>query len=99
MRVIGYVFDQPNGCYQYKYYFEGSLQKISTFILQNRMKCKKITITDIADCLICTYDDGIFYFGVNTEVAEAIVQMVNEAIYLKPIQFKFNSDYDMEEIE
>ncbi len=27
MKVIGYVFDQPNGCYQYKYYFEGSLQK------------------------------------------------------------------------
>ena len=44
MKVIGYVFDQPNGCYQYKYYFEGSLQKISTFILQNRMKCKKITM-------------------------------------------------------
>lgn len=41
MKVIGYVFDQPNGCYQYKYYFEGSFQKISTFILQNRMKCKK----------------------------------------------------------
>ncbi len=54
------------------------------------MKCKKITITDITDCLICTYDDGIFYFGVESDTAEIIVQMVNEAIYLK---------YDMEEIE
>ena len=63
------------------------------------MKCKKITITDITDCLICTYDDGIFYFGVEYDTAEIIVQIVNEAIYLKPIQFKLNSDYDMEEIE
>lgn len=63
------------------------------------MKCKKITITDIADCLICTYDDGIFYFGVKSDTAEMIVQMVNEAIYLRPIQFKLNSDYGMEEIE
>ena len=63
------------------------------------MKCKKITITDIADCLICIYDDGIFYFGVKSDTAEMIVQMVNEAIYLRPIQFKLNSDYDMEEIE
>ena len=63
------------------------------------MKCKKITITDITDCLICTYDDGIFYFGVESDTAEIIVQMVNEAIYLKPIQFKLNSVYDMEEIE
>ena len=63
------------------------------------MKCKKITITDITDCLICTYDDGIFYFGVESDTAEIIVQMVNEAIYLKPIQFKLNSDYDMEERE
>ena len=63
------------------------------------MKCKKITITDITYCLICTDDDGIFYFGVESDTAEIIVQMVNEAIYLKPIQFKLNSDYDMEEIE
>ncbi|MFQ7800471.1 MAG: hypothetical protein ACLRHW_13200 [Coprobacillus cateniformis] len=63
------------------------------------MKCKKITITDITDCLICTYDDGYSIFGVESDTAEIIVQMVNEAIYLKPIQFKLNSDYDMEEIE
>lgn len=54
--VIGYVFHNY-GYWERRYYFEGSAEKVATFIYQHRDK--KITITDTMDCTI--YKTPRFY--------------------------------------
>lgn len=98
MKVIGYVFDQPGERYRYKYYFEGTLDNIARFILQNSPRRKKITITDISDCLICTYDDGLYLFGIENNEANKIVDLVSTAMEYNPIEFELQGDYNMVQI-
>lgn len=54
--VIGYIFDQPEGRYKDKYYFQGTAEKIATFIMINHKY--EVTITTKLDLLICTSMPG-----------------------------------------
>lgn len=56
--LIGYVFDQPNGKYKDKYYFEESLENVAKFIMQN--VDYKTIITDRNDEFVCSSLPGGF---------------------------------------
>lgn len=56
MRVIGYVFDQPNNKYKDKYYFEYSLINLFKFI--NDHKNYDIRITTIDDEVLVDVNEG-----------------------------------------
>lgn len=49
-QVIGYIM--VNGCYDHKYYFEGSHEKMAAFILMHPYE--DVIITDGLDCILIT---------------------------------------------
>lgn len=80
--VIGYVF-HDYGYWERKYYFEGSAEKVATFIYQHRDK--KITITDALDCPI--YKTPRFYETVSEKwcdlVHELMIYFINHESQVK----------------
>lgn len=97
-RVIGYVFDQPQGHYKDKYYFEGTAEKMATFIVQNIPN--RVVITDRSDTMICeTTNAGVVLSY--TEYAEDLQKAISESFIdgnIKPLRFYEKYDRVMEEI-
>lgn len=97
-RVIGYVFDQPQGYYKNKYYFEGTPEKMAAFIIQNIPY--HVVITDRSDTMICeTTNVGVVL--AYTEYAENLQKAISESFIdgnIKRLRFYEKYDRVMEEI-
>lgn len=97
--VIGYQMD-VYGYYKDKFYFEGTPEKIATFILQSTEVAFSIVITDGADDFICLasshkvleYIDEDVYKGIVAEIAR------QEKDGFTPIRFSEDEDRIMIEV-
>lgn len=95
MEVYGYVFDQPGEKYRKKFLFEGTAEKIATFILMNQWE--KVCITTKYDEFICDSFPGGFINNcadmnfLEKELLPAIVPMQMGENFI-PIEFLETED-------
>lgn len=87
-KVLGYVIDQPEDKYKYKFYFENDEDKIFTFLMQFQ-EYERI-ITDSLDKFICSALPGeVISESFNEKFLDEMNEKVIELYFfgIKPLNF------------
>lgn len=100
-KVIGYLFDQPGGYYKYKYYFEGTNDKIARFLICNKGQGNKITITDSFDDLILMFENEHIYVGdkATKELINVLLKYIQDMSSVEPLKFEEKDNCMIEKLE
>ena len=95
-QVIGYLCDD-GGKYKYKYYFEGTGEKIASFIANNSAKYQRIIVTDRVDEFLISLENYELYMaeGIDEWLIMAFMKSIHKGN--KPLKFKQIGNY-MEEV-